>query len=66
MVAAAPVPRITILPGGGVDEQALRVLAASGCVTEAHVGKAAREPQESTAAVSAARVAVLRAVIGGC
>ena len=34
--------RITILPGGGVDEQALRVLAACPAIVEAHVGKAAR------------------------
>ena len=55
--------RLTFLPGGGVDEDALRAFAASGCVSEAHVGKAAREPQESTAAVSAARVAMLRRLI---
>ena len=53
-------PRLTFLPGGGLDEEALRVLAASGCVTEAHVGKAARFPQVSTAPVSSERVARLR------
>jgi copper homeostasis protein len=56
-------PRITFLPGGGLDEAALRVLAASGCVTEAHVGKAARFPQVSTAPVSASRVARLKALL---
>jgi copper homeostasis protein len=56
-------PRLTLLPGGGLDEAALRVLAASGCVSEAHVGKAAREPQRSNAPVSAARVRTLRSLI---
>ena len=56
-------PRITFLPGGGLDEQALRVLAGSGCVSEAHVGKAARFPQVSTAPVSASRVARLKALL---
>ena len=53
-------PRITILPGGGVDEEALRALAQCPAITEAHVGKAAREPQVSTAPVSAARVRALK------
>lgn len=56
-------PRVTFLPGGGLDEQALRVLAASGCVTEAHVGKAARFPAVSTAPVSASRVARLKTLL---
>ena len=43
--AARAGSRLTFLPGGGVDEGALKVLAASGCVTEAHVGRVAREPQ---------------------
>jgi copper homeostasis protein len=58
--AARAGSRLTFLPGGGVDEHALRAFAASGCVSEAHVGKAAREPQQFTAPVSAARVAALR------
>ena len=53
-------PRITILPGGGVDEQALQVLAGCPAIAEAHIGKAAREPQVSTAPVSAARVRKLK------
>jgi copper homeostasis protein len=61
---AARASSITFLPGGGVDEDALGAFVRSGCVTEAHVGKAARQPQESTAAVSVARVAALRAAIG--
>ena len=56
-------PRITILPGGGVDEQALRVLAACPAIVEAHIGKAAREPQISTAPVSAMRVRRLKSLI---
>ncbi len=56
-------PRITILPGGGVDEDGLRVLARCEGISEAHVGKAAREPQVSTAPVSAARVKHLKSLI---
>ena len=63
--AARAGSRLTFLPGGGVDEGALKVLAASACVTEAHVGRVAREPQALGAPVSAVRVAALRAVIGG-
>lgn len=54
---------LTILAGGGVDEDALRVLAATGCVREVHVGRAAREGQRPTASVSAALVRGLRAAI---
>lgn len=56
-------PRITILPGGGVDDQALKLLAACPLITEAHVGKAAREPQQSTGPVSANRVRRLKALV---
>jgi copper homeostasis protein len=63
--AARAGSRLTFLPGGGVDEGALEVLAASGCVTEAHVGRVAREPQALGSAVSAVRVAALRALIDG-
>ena len=56
-------PRITILPGGGVDDDALRALAQCPAITEAHVGKAAREPQISTAPVSAMRVRRLKSLI---
>jgi copper homeostasis protein len=55
--------RITMLPGGGLDEAALTVLAKCPAVKEVHVGKAAREPQESTARVSARRVAWLKSLI---
>jgi copper homeostasis protein len=56
--------RPAILAGGGVDESALRLLAATRVVDEVHVGRAARDPQIPTAPVSAARVAQLRAIIG--
>jgi copper homeostasis protein len=55
-------PRITLLPGGGVDEQALQVLTRCEGITEAHIGKAAREPQVSTAPVSAVRVRHLKSL----
>ena len=53
---------ITFLPGGGIDDQALVGLAASKCVSEAHVGKAAREPQVATAPVSETRVHLLKTI----
>jgi copper homeostasis protein len=54
-------PRLAILAGGGVDGPGLRVLAARGCVLEAHVGRAACEPPQPGAPVSAGRVRALRA-----
>jgi copper homeostasis protein len=56
-------PRITFLPGGGVDDAALSVLATCPAIAEAHVGKAAREPQVSSAPVSARRVRALKSLI---
>jgi len=53
---------LTILAGAGVDDEALALLAASGCVREAHVGRAAREPQVRDAPVSADRVRRLRRI----
>jgi copper homeostasis protein len=55
-------PRLTILAGSGVDALLLQALAASGCVREVHVGRAAREPQQQTAPVSADRVRQLREI----
>jgi copper homeostasis protein len=57
-------PGITILPGGGVNEDALRALAASGCVKEAHVGRAARMGAAVDSPVSADAVRMLRAAAG--
>jgi copper homeostasis protein len=60
--AAKAGPRITFLPGGGVDDQALVALAASKCASEAHVGRAAREPQVATGKVSRQRVHRLKTI----
>ena len=60
---AAP-PRLTILPGGGLDADALRALAADG-FPEAHIGRAARVPSETTGRVRASRVAALVAIAAG-
>jgi copper homeostasis protein len=57
-------PRITILPGGEIDEAAIRALDACGCVTEVHVGRAARIRRAIDGPVSAAAVAVLRDAAG--
>lgn len=50
--------RIGILPGGGVDLQAVRVLSRTS-LTEAHVGRAARVPPQVDGAVSSEKVAAL-------
>ena len=55
---AAAAPGITVLAGGGVDAEALKVLAASS-VVEAHVGRAARVPPTVDGVVSSQRVAEL-------
>jgi copper homeostasis protein len=60
--AARAGSRITVLPGGGIDDQALVALAASKCASEAHVGRFAREPQVMTAPVSQARVHLLKTI----
>ena len=57
-------PRITILPGGGVDGDALRALASCGCVTEAHVGRAARAGSTADGRVAADAVRALRRAAG--
>lgn len=57
---AAP-PQLTILPGGGIDDEALRDLAQGG-FSEAHVGRAARVPPEHHGRVRASRVAQLVAL----
>ena len=54
--------RLTILAGGGIDANGLRDLTATGVVREVHVGRAAREPQQSSAPVSADRVKLLKAL----
>jgi copper homeostasis protein len=57
-------PRITVLPGGGVDAEALRALAACDAMSEAHVGRAARVDGAVDAPVSAAAVSALRRAAG--
>jgi copper homeostasis protein len=57
-------PRITILPGGGVDLDALRALAACDAVTEAHVGRAARDISSGRVSAEAVRD-LLRAARSG-
>ena len=53
---------VTIIAGGGVDEEALAAFAAADCVSEVHVGRAARDGGDPEAPVSAARVRRLRAL----
>jgi copper homeostasis protein len=55
---------IAVLPGGGVDSDALLALAQCGCVTEAHVGRAARVGSHVDGAVSADAVRLLRCAAG--
>jgi copper homeostasis protein len=55
---AAAAPDIQLLPGGGLDLQAVGILAKSG-FAEAHVGRAARLPPAVDGAVSSRRVAEL-------
>ena len=57
-------PRIVMLPGGGVDANALRDLAACGAVAEAHIGRAARVGRAIDGAVSADAVRTLRRAAG--
>jgi copper homeostasis protein len=52
--------RLTIIAGGGVDEQAVEVFARSRCVGEIHVGRLAREGLDPEGPVSAARVRRIR------
>ena len=60
---AAP-PHLTILPGGGLDREAVGSLAEDG-FREAHVGRAARIGSDPRARVRAIRVAELVAIAGG-
>ena len=52
--------RLTIIAGGGVDEEMLMLLAQTKVVREVHVGRAAREGHSVAGAVSAALVRGLR------
>ena len=57
--------RLTIVAGGGVDRHALAVFARTGCVREAHVGRAARAGDDATGPVSADLVRGLRHIADG-
>lgn len=57
-------PRITMLPGGNIDEAAVRTLTACDCVSAVHVGRAARIGRTVDGPVSAAQVAKLRRAAG--
>jgi copper homeostasis protein len=54
--------RLTVIAGGGVDEEALSLFARQRCISQVHVGRLARENGEQEAPVSAARVRYLRAI----
>ena len=56
--SAASGPSIGLLPGGGIDGDAVAILADVG-LAEAHSGRAVREPRTAEGAVSAQRVAEL-------
>lgn len=57
-------PHNTILPGGEIDEEAIRALAACGVVKEVHVGRAARTGRTVDGRVSAEAVMTLRRAAG--
>ncbi len=55
---------VTIVAGGGVDDEAVAWFARHGCVRAAHVGRAARDGGRQEAPVSAERVRRLRELAG--
>jgi copper homeostasis protein len=57
--------RLTIIAGGGVDEEAFGIFAREGCVPELHVGRAAREGNDPEGPVTVARVRRLRSLADG-
>jgi copper homeostasis protein len=57
--------RVTIVAGGGVDEEAFALFAKAGCVREIHVGRAARDGKNPEGPVSVARVRRLRDLADG-
>lgn len=58
-------PEIQILPGGGVDLEAVRRIATTPMLVEAHVGRAVRVPREVWGTVSAELTGMLVAVSPG-
>ena len=63
-LSAAAGKRMTIIAGSNVDEAMLSVIAATGCVREVHVGRAARPSYDRDVTVSADLVRRLRHVAG--
>ena len=63
-LSAAAGDRMTIIAGSNVDVQMLSMIAATGCVREVHVGRAARPGHNRDAAVSADVVRKLRQLAG--
>ncbi|HET7218087.1 MAG TPA: copper homeostasis protein CutC [Vicinamibacterales bacterium] len=57
--------RLTIIAGGNVDAHALAAFARARCVTEVHVGRAARLRADANGPVSAPLVRRLRAICDG-
>ena len=57
--------RVTIVAGGGVDEEAFALFAKAGCVREIHVGRAARDGKNPEGPVSVACVRRLRDLADG-
>lgn len=55
--------RLTIIAGGGVDEEMLTAIARTECVREVHVGRAARDGRDQEAPVTAARVRRSREIL---
>jgi copper homeostasis protein len=53
-------PRLRIIAGGGITTEMLYLIALSGCVTEIHVGRGARDGQNPEAPVSSSQVRLLR------
>jgi copper homeostasis protein len=54
---------LTIIAGGGIDEEMLATLVRTGWIGEVHVGRAARADGDPGSAVSATRVGRLREII---
>jgi copper homeostasis protein len=61
--AARAGTRSAILAGGGLDDEVIAAIAATRCVPEIHVGRAARQPPLAAAPVCAARVRRLREIV---
>ncbi len=57
--------RLGIIAGGGVTDEMLTLIGRTRAVREVHVGRAAREPAEQDAPVSADRVRRVRALLDG-